>query len=453
MRIIISLLHSRFKCRKGFSLIEVLVGTFLVLIVFLGIFGAYQLGLQVVGQSKNKVIATYLANAELEKIRNLPYGSVGVQGSFPSGILAPESEITQNNITFKTKRRVDYVVDSADGLTFPGDECPNDYKKVEIQVSVLGKFAAEVLMLTDIVPKNLAQECGESGGILSVTVFDALGVMVPLPLIEIKDPNTDTTLKSVSPSGGQHYFALAASSYKVVVSKSGYSSERTYGTNEVVSPLNPHPIVLENQLTEISFSIDRLSSFSVDTVSRVDAKIFPVANVTFNLRGEKIIGYNAGGSPVYKYSENHTTNSQGHSNISGLEWDNYKFSIVSPLSLSLVETIPAPQPISLVPNTSLEVDLFLSPENALLVTVQDSITSAKIFSAAVRLYNLGLGYDVTQYTDENGQTYFVPLQAAEYTLQVSAVGYSGSITQVSVFGNTTKTIQLGPGEIQIGNNL
>ena len=58
--------------RNGFTLVEVLVGTFLILIVFLGIFGAYQLGLRVVGQSRNQIVATAIANQEIENIRNLP---------------------------------------------------------------------------------------------------------------------------------------------------------------------------------------------------------------------------------------------------------------------------------------------------------------------------------------------------------------------------------------------
>lgn len=430
--------------KKGFTLIEVLVGTFLVLLVFLGIFGAYQLGLKVVGQSKNKVMAIGLANAELEKIRNLPYGSIGVQGSFPNGILEAESQVIKNGVTFQIERRVDYVVDSADGIAPPDDDCPNDYKKAEIRVSALGNFATEIVMLTDISPKNLAQECDETGGILSVAVFDALGLLVPSPRIEIKDPITNTTLKNADPIGGQHYFAMEPGTYKVVVSKENYSSERTYGTDEIASPSNPHPAVLEDQLTEISLSIDRVSSFSVSTTSVVEGESFEVGNVTFNLRGEKIIGYDAQEKAVYKYSENHTTDSQGHVDILNLEWDNYTFSIVSPPDLNLLETNPGPQPISLNPNSNLGVNLILSSENALLVKVQDSETSSPIFSAQVRLYNLVLGYDVTQYTDEDGQTYFIPLQAADYDLQISAAGYQSRSIQVSVSGNNTITIQLNP---------
>ena len=513
-----------FKCfnEKGFTLIEVLIGVFLTLIVFLGIFGAYQLGFRVVGQSKNKITATAILNAEIEKIRNLPYESIGVSGEFPDGVLEKISYITSNNVQYKIERRVDFVVDSADGIASPADDCPNDYKKAEIKVSWSGVLAGQISVSSDIAPKNLAQECGTGGGILSVSVFDAQGLMVSSPLIEIKDSLTDQTLKTATPLDGKHYFSLPADNYKVVVSKTGYSSERTYGTEEVTTPENPPPIVLNGQLTENSFSIDKLSSFSVDTlspwgedffsdsfldsskisesqnitisagkvnlnkiddqyqspgylisilispqtlinwdkfsfsdsepagtqilcqvlyfdgtdwvlipdsdlpgnsfgfgVSPVDLSVLnsttysqlkikgnlstddsalspeiydwqvswvtsqatPIQNVTFNLKGEKIIGKDQNENPVYKYSQNHTSNSSGHIDIFNLEWDNYHFSIDPASNLDLVSTDPSPQPISLAPDTNLAVKLYLDSQNSLLVTIQNSQTLEPVFSA------------------------------------------------------------------------
>jgi len=566
---------------RSFTLIEVLIGVFLILIVFLGIFGAYQLGFKVVGQSKNKIMATAILNGEIEKIRNFSYESIGVSGEFPDGVLEKISYITQNNVQYKIERRVDFVVDSADGIASPDDDCPNDYKRAEIKVSWSGALTGEISASSDIAPENLAQECGTGGGILSVSVFNAQGLMVPSPLIEIKDPITDQTLKTATPLDGQHYFSLPADTYKVVVSKTGYSSERTYGTEEVATPENPHPIVLNGQLTENSFSIDNLSSFSINTlspwgedffsdsffdsskiyesqnitisdgkvnlskiddqyqspgylisipispgslinwdrfsfsdsepvgtqilyqilyfngtdwalipdpdlpgnssglgVSPVDLSILnstiysqlkiegnlstidptlspeiydwqvswvtsqatPIQNVTFNLRGEKIIGKDQNEDLVYKYSQNRTSNSSGHIDIFNLEWDNHYFSIDPASNLDLVSTDPSPQPISLAPDTNLAVKLYLDSQNSLLVTIQNSETLEPVFSASVRLYKAG--YDQTQYTNEKGQTYFIPLEIGNYSLEVQAAGYSPSSISVLVSGDITKIINL-----------
>lgn len=740
------------KKNEGISLIDVLIGISLMLIVFLGIFGAYQLELKVIGQSERKSIATAIANQQIEIIKNLPYESVGAREGFPEGVLETTTSTVQNGIEFRIERRVDYAVDSADGIALPNDECPNDYKRVKVKVSWSGKFEGEINFYTDIAPKDLAQECATGGGILSAWVFDAFGTMVSSPLIEVKDPLTNQTLTSATPFEGQHYFSLATSTYKIVISKDGYSIDRTYGTEEVATPEKPHYLILEGQLTETSFSIDKLSSFAVDTfspwgadnfsdsflneskiseksgvtvadgevnliktpgvyfsggttdenlcsfpgidgdcgqsftmgsetkeisqvqlyirktvadvsdiyleirevspvgqvlaqslsvtaadipgtlswvpftlessvsldantqyflrlrsvpdstdpssgakgsvywgyvnsgtsppnyalgdawryigknndpadpgeqlnqydfsfkiyddeylpsgylvsipvspinlmgwdnfsfsdsepvntdlkyqfyyfsgtdwllipntellgnssgfdsspvdlsgldistfselkikanfstsdlilspvlydwqVSWITDEAVPIPNATFKLQGEKIIGTDSGENEVYKYSSTKTTDSNGHKDIPGLEWDSYTFSVSPTTGLDLIEIEPAPQPIGLLPDTASLVRLYLDAQNSLLLTLEDTDTLEPIFASTVRLYNNGLGYDITQYTNEKGQTYFIPLDIANYNLDIEAPGYLPKSSSAFVSGDVTKIIKL-----------
>lgn len=574
---------SFFNNRKGFTLVEVLVAAAIVVIIFLGILGAYQLGLKVIAQSQNKITATAIANQQIELIRNLPYPSIGVPGFFPDGSLPAVTTTVRNNVAYKIESRVDYVVDSADGIASPQDECPNDYKIAEITVSWTARFGGKVTLTTNIAPQNLSEECADKSGILSVSVFDAYGIMVPSPLIEVRNPTTDQVLKTATPVDGKHYFSLATSTYKVVVSKSGYSTDRTYGADEITTPDKPHPTVLESQVTEISFSIDKLSSFSVDTLSPFGQDFFsdsfvnetkistssniavannevtlaldsgdyfnsgylisdsifpgvlvnwdelswsdfepanteskyqllyasgtdwnlipdqdlpgnsagfnisplnlsgisvsdypelkikgilsttdssstpvvynwqlswinsvatPIPNVPLKIQGNKIIGNDSQGHPVYKYSTTSDSNSGGHLDIANLEWDLYSFALDTGTGLNLVDTDPSPQPISLTPDTSLPLSLYLEAQNWLLVTVQNIETLEPVFAASLRLYNIGSGYDVTQYTANNGQTYFIPLQPASYKLEVEAPGFAPASTTVSVSGHNTKLIKL-----------
>jgi len=567
---------------RGFTFVEVLVGVSLLLIVFLSIIGVYQLGLRVVSQSKNRIIATALLNEEIEKIRNLPYESIGISGQFPDGILEPVSNITLNGNEYRVERRVDFVVDSSDGIVSPEDDCPNDYKKVEIKVSWSKILSGEVMAFTDVSPKNLAQECGTGGGILLVSVFDAFGDMVSSPLIEVKNPITNENIKTATPVEGEHYFSLPAGTYKILISKPGYSSERTYGLDEVVTPENPHPIVLDGQLTKVSFSIDKVSSFSVDTlsmwgqdfffdsflnsskisesknivvsegkinlskgdenyyqspgylvsipiscqnlinwdkfsfndsifpdtkilyqvlyfngsdwvlipdndlpnnssgfeispidisglnsskysqlkikgtlsttdlnvspfifdwqVSCINSQPLPIPNVAFYLKGEKIIGKDQNEEAVYKYFRAHASDSSGHIDISNLEWDNYTFSISPTSGLDLVSIEPSPQPIGLSPDSNIIVKLYFDSQNSLLVTVKNSETLEPVFSANVRLFNLN--YDQSQYTNEKGQTYFIPLETGNYSLEIQAAGYLPTSTSIFIGGDKTKTITL-----------
>ncbi len=560
--------------KKGFSLIEVLVGIFLALIVFLAVFAGYQLILKVVGQNRSRVAATSLASAELEKIRNLSYESIGVVGDYPDGVLEAETVKNLNGEDFTILRRVDFIVDEADGLESPEDDCPNDYKKAYIKVSWTGSFDGEVEMSTDIAPENIIQECAQVGGIFSVSVFDAQGLMVSNPLIEIKNIQTGDIIKTATPTEGTHLFSLPAETYRVEVSKTGYNSSRTYSVEEVTTPERPDLIVIEGRVTERSFPIDKISSLSVDTMSFWSADNFsdsfttdshisasstisvqggevrissglsgyliseqivpaqltswedfswndeeiggtqisyqvlyfdgsvwtlipeadlpgnssgfsispvdlsalnvsiypslkikgnlettdtfvspvlydwqlswrtsepsPISNVSFNLRGDKIIGKDSNDDPVYKYSQDHNSGLSAHVDILNLEWDLYTFTVDPATGLDLIETDPSP--VSLVPDTALSVDLYLEAQNSLMITVQDQDTGEPVFSSSVRLYKTG--YDRTQNTNSKGQAYFIPLEEGTYNIEISSSGFSDYSGTVFVSGDEFKIINI-----------
>jgi hypothetical protein len=571
---------------KSFTLVDVLVGIFLMLLFFLGIAAAYQLGFKIVGLNERKITATQIAQGEIEKMRNMPYLEIGTKGaSLPSasGTLDSITTTTLNGIEYKIERSVKFVVDSADG-NFPDDNCDWDYKRAEINVSWSGQFPGKVNLISDFSPKDKIEEvqtCQEQpGGILSVLVFDAFGLPVPSPLIQVFDPSTGLLITSATPSDGKHDFPLASSTYKVLVSKSGYSSERTYSIEEVAVPQKPNPTVLEGQVTQISFSIDKVSSILVKTLtpwgqdffsdsfndeSKISQKenvlvgggkvnlatdtqgylpsgyLFsiqisptnlikwdkfsftdqkslqtslkyqiyfasgtdwyltpdsdlpgnsigfesspvnlsnlststysnlklkanfqtnstsetpilydwqlswrtslptPIGNATFQMRGEKLIGKDASENPIYKFSTTTQTDSDGQKNLSNLEWDDYYFSVPAETNLDLISIEPS-QPVSLPPDTSSQVNLYLRSQNSLLVTVQDLDTLQPIFSATTTL--TGTSYQKTQYTNEKGQTLFIPLESQSYNLSVEASGYSSTSTTVFVSGDNTVLIKL-----------
>jgi len=430
--------------QSGFTFLEVLVGSALFLLVAVGVFGAYQLGLKVIGQSKNKVTAMAIATGELELIKSLPYSSVGIDGGFPDGDLESQKVKTVNGTDYTVDMRVDYVIDAADGLSGPEDDCPNDYKKAEVKVSWSSNLSGDIKITADIAPSNLAEECDEGGGILLISVFDAFGVPVPSPLIEIKDKDTDQLITNAIPSSGSHFFSVPTDTYKVEVTKSGYSSKRTYGIEEIVSPENPHLAVLENNLTDFDFSIDKLSSFMVEAVGPESLEYPPIPNASFDLRGAKTIGANEEEEPVYKYLETIIVDQSGQETISGLEWDSYAFTI-NDLDLVAIES-PAgaevSQPVGLNPDETLDIRLILQAENSLLTIVRDSVTLEPIFSADIRLYNAGIFYDVVQYSDEDGRTYFIPLENGSYNLDIDISGYQSYSGNINVSGDESIIIDL-----------
>ncbi len=145
---------------KAFTFVDVLIGVSLLLIIFISIFGVFQLTSKIIVLSKNKITAASVANEEIEKIRNLVYSSVGIiNGALPTavGILSSTSTVALNNVDYFIERKIEYISDEADG-TGGADSCDLDYKRVDIRVSWQSRFPGEIKMVTDISPQSKDEE-------------------------------------------------------------------------------------------------------------------------------------------------------------------------------------------------------------------------------------------------------------------------------------------------------
>jgi len=419
---------------KGFTLIETLIGVTILTIIMFGIYGIFQGGLRIINNSRAKLTAQALANQKLEEARNLPYDKVGTIGGIPAGTIPEQITVTRNKINFTVKTTVVYIDDPFDEIS-PVDTLPNDYKRVKIKVDWSENFKGTITFFTDIAPKGTEQESG--GGTLFLSCFDANGLAVAQADVYIKNEEVNPTIEANYQTNNDGQLILAGSpasieSYQISLSKDGYSTDRTYGIEEIANPAKPHSSVIEGQLTEISFSIDKLSTFNVNIISEETG--LPIGNIPFNLQGTKIIGTDDDDQPVYKYSQNHTANADGQIEIPNLEWDSYNFSIDKDLTgFDLVSTNPE-QPVDLLPDTTTPVTLILGAENTFLITVKDSSTLEPIFSASARIFNLDLGYDQTIPTDEQGQAFFAPLEENDYNLEIQANGYQDYSSVITISG-------------------
>ena len=451
---------------RGFTFIDILVGTSIVLVVFLGIFGAYQLGLKVVGQAKARITATALASQKIEMIKNLPYKEIGTTPHSldePAGEIPQTETIMRNNIDYNVETEIIYINDCFDGpqssecpsapLT---DDCPRDYKRAKVQVSWSTPSQGELFLLTDIMPRNLNQEeeecTGQAAGVLSVSVFDALGQPVIVPLIELADPETGTFLTSSQPFSGKHDFVLAPGDYKITVSKVNYSSSQTYQAGDIyqgkiiAEPLKAHASVYEGRLTETGFSIDALGDMAVEVRGTKAQGYPPIHNATFKMEGVKTVGNDGTGKPIYKYSQNQTTNGAAQITVNNLEWDSYSFYVDSPdyhlIGIEFPVGTTTTQPVDLLPGESKEVRLILKAENTFLATVKDASTTEPVFGAGLRLFNFDLDYDEIQPTDREGKTLFIPLQEAAYSYEVQKEDYQTLFGEIWVSGDATITVEL-----------
>lgn len=376
--------------KSGFSLIELVVGVTVFTVVCISVYSAYTSIFDIIYTSRAKLVAVDLTNEQFEIIRNLPYSEVGVYGSIPSGVLQYNQTLIRGGNSFDittTVRNVDDPFDGELGST-TNDLSPADFKLVEIEVNcALCKNFIPIISTTRVAPKNL--ETASTNGALFVKVFDANGNPVVGANIHIENnlANPPISIDDVTNLNGMLQIVDAppgVNAYEITVTKSGYSTDST----QAVSVGNPNPVkpfatVALQQVTQISFTIDKVSTFNVSSVTQVCT---PVAGIDFNVVGSKLIGTTP---DVLKYDEDKVTNGSGLLTISDLEWDSYTLTLQD-AGYDIIGWNPI-SPISLLPDSIQAVQLVVSPKNprTLVMTVTDSSTGLPLSGVEVTISKSG----------------------------------------------------------------
>lgn len=378
------------KSGAGFTLVELIVGVTVFTVLIVAVYGSYQTVYNVVATSRSKISAVDLANEEMELIRNLPYASVGISGGIPNGVLTHSQTIVRDGATFVvliTVRNIDDPFDGTLGGT-PNDLSPADSKLVEVEIDcALCKNFKPVITDDRVAPKNL--ETASTNGALFVKAFDANGNPVKDAAVHIVNAKVTPTITidDVTDNGGLLEVVDAPpgqKAYQITVTKSGYTTDMTYATSSSnLNPTKPNATVLLQQVTAISFIIDKLSSA---IISSTDETCNAVSGVTFNLTGSKTIGSNP---VIYKYNQNLSTNGSGLLSLSNMEWDSYTFTLTDS-TRELIGTNPLSL-LTISPNSSQNVSLVVQTKSpdTVLATIKDSTTGLPISDATVELLSSG----------------------------------------------------------------
>lgn len=168
-----------------------------------------------------------------------------------------------------------------------------------------------------VTPKNL--ETATVNGALFVRVFDANGVPVQGAQVNIQNNkiNPAIIINDVTDSQGLLQIVDAPPgnlAYEITVSKQGYTTDKTYSSSTInATPVKPHATVIVQQVTQISFVIDRVSTANIHTLTQSCAT---VPSIPFVIKGTKLIGTNPS---VYKVDQGYQTDSFGSKVISNLE--------------------------------------------------------------------------------------------------------------------------------------
>ncbi len=261
------------------SLVDVIVGTALVVTVFAGLFGILRASLQISGLSKLKATATTIASSQIEYIRSLSYDAIGTDGGIPAGTIAQSTTTVNGGLPFTVRTYIEYADDAKDGLGVADtNHITTDYKHIKVTVSyTTAGITRSVTLVSNASPQGLETTTG--GGTLTANIVNAVGTAVPGATVRIVNASTspDIDLTTFSDSYGQVILPGAPTSteYQITVSKTGYSSAQTYqrtGTNANPSP--GYLTVVGGSTTSSTFAIDLLATLIVRTFSPITATVW-----------------------------------------------------------------------------------------------------------------------------------------------------------------------------------
>jgi prepilin-type N-terminal cleavage/methylation domain-containing protein len=418
------------KFQRGFTIVETLVALGLFAIVAVGIYLAYANILDAIVSNRLQKAATAIANEEIELVRNLSYENVGIVGGAPSGVLVAKKTVPYGSLLFTLETFVRNIDDPFDGTLggAPNDTAPGDYRLVTFRVTCPGctRFLLPKIEVSTIAaPKGL--ENSTNNGNLFIHAFDANGLPVANANVHIENTALVPTITIDDETNNAGILQLvdiptSTTAYQITVSKNGYSTAQTYASGAFApsAPTKLHATVAEQQITDISFGIDRLAELTVGTA---DQFCQTVSDVGFHVEGEKLVAIEP---DVKKYSKNLLTQTNG-SVVAALEWDSYA---ITPNDAQYYFSGFTPQRsiFTLDPGASFSFNAIVDPRESagLLVTVQDT-AGASIQGASVALTKTG--FDTTLITGRRlfTDTNWAP---AEYTAQDGGIEVNNPVGEL-----------------------
>jgi prepilin-type N-terminal cleavage/methylation domain-containing protein len=428
--------------KKGFTLIEVIIGVAVFLLIAISVWEGFSKILQGVSILKVKNTATAIVNEQFEIIRNMPYEDVGIVEGLPNGIIPKHQTLKRNNRNFELTTSVINIDQPFDGVVGQSisDSNPTDNKLVEILIECIGCSEMQNFTATTLVaPKN--SESTTNTGALYVNIIDANGNPVVGANVRIENNKLSEPILITEQSDIKGMFKLigappGSEAYEIFVFKNNYNSEQTYTSGLVSNPIpdKPHANVLASMITSITFAIDKLSQIKFSSVNK---ECSPVSGINFDFYGEKTIGQN-----VLKNADSLITNSNGELSLNNVEWDLYNLNITD-TEYFLAGSNPL-LPIYINPDSIRNVSLIMEPKRskALLVRVIDSGSKLPVADAKVELF-LG-AFNSTKYTGTGAM------------IQTDWSGGSGQ----NAFGDLTKYLSQNgnleindpPGELKLSKN-
>ncbi len=426
--------------QKGTTLIETVIGIAILAFVMTFAFAMFSLSTEKLARSKFRVLATALANEQVEIIRNVPFDQVGTQ--------APTCEVTgpfprtttniRSNVTFTVDTCVKWVDDPFDKLVsdVTPDTVPTDYKLVEVTVTWAGGDQP-VRLTTNVMPQGL--ESPSNTGSLLISVIDASGLPVPAADVYVTNTNLVPNVNIASKTDTQGNLQLLSlvpdvDNYNIRVTKAGYTTDQSYPVSVALpNPVRPNLSITAGGVLDLAFTIDHVSSLAFTTV---DEACSVQSGIGFQLSGQRLKG-NPPPSPVLAYDQSFTTNGSGQATASNLTWDYYSL-VLAGTSRNVMGIIP-PASLNVLPGTNALVTLVLSNSYSaysLLASVKDANTKAPVSGATIDVSGVGVkttgqgAWTQTDWSGGTGQEDYSDV--TKYSSETSGIDVSATPGQVTL---------------------
>jgi hypothetical protein len=444
---------------KGISMIEALVGVFLLAVLALGIYAAYAFGLKMAVQNRQRTEATVIAEKKIEAIRAMNYADVGTQGGLPAGVIPTAETENYNGTNYSVRTSIRYIDDVLD-RKFPSDTDPADYKQVEVRVNWPTNLQSKYVILnTFFSPPKVDSASGM--GVLMINAVDSSGTPIANAHVHVVNSVVRPTINLTEDTDNNGSLTLpgapitTTNSYEITVSKDGYETVQTYPPFPIsaFNPIDAHLSVSQSSITSKIFLINKTSHINLHFA---DIHGTNLPNLSFSLVGGRVIGTTVASAPVPVYFYNEPTltcDANGLWSSPALGMGPYKFAITNPVYDLITTSLVSPW--SLAPDSTLAVEILmgLKTENMLVVSAKEVGGQIPVVDATVTITDsLGAPFQ-TSTTDINGIAYF-PLTenppktftpAATYNVDITKEGYNPGHTTAIISGITrSQTILTKP---------
>jgi len=260
--------------QAGFSFIELIIVTAIMVLVFGAIFVSFQFALDLASNTRVKLSALSLANDRMEFFRSLPYDDVGLVASFPAGVIPQTSVFTLNGFEITERIWVDFKDDPADGEN--GTSVPDsnniaqDYKQIKTMYTwTLDGRTNSLSLVSIIVPRSIETDVG--AGTIRINVLDADNTMRSNATVRIVGSNPAAPYDQTRPTtaDGTALFSVpAGDGYQAFVTANIAGIQYSTSSTIVPSPSIPNPtfapfsVGLAGISTQ-TFQIGRLSNLTI----------------------------------------------------------------------------------------------------------------------------------------------------------------------------------------------